>query len=195
MKLLYKPVLLVFIIVLAATSCKNKVQAGNENDTAKVEDTASAVAEMDMVQHNFPEKPEKIVSDTSFKIGKATYGCNIVKKTVDTSLVVFIGKVRDKKDNRLVKNVYMDYEYYITPKGPGYKGGQLIINKATFKKEFNEDFYNNSVLFKAEFVGFVESLNEFQLRFTITKPDTDFTYIIDYYVNNNGEVFYEILDV
>ena len=93
------------------------------------------------------------------------------------------------------KDVYLDFEYTLKPNAAEYTGGEKLITKHTFTKDFNEDFINHAVLYDMQFLGFNDLSKEYELKFIITKPDTDFSYVIYYFINLKGETVYEIDDL
>lgn len=179
------------LIVLATiTGCKNNTKQEVTADSLPplIEENSQATNE---VQHNFPEQPVNIVKDTTVVIDKKKYSIKTTQKTIDTSMVVFVHQAQGK----VIKDVYLDFEYTIKPNAAEYTGDEKLITKHTFTKDFNEDFINNAVLYDMQFLGFNDLSKEYELKFIITKPDTDFSYVIYYFINLKGEVVYEINDL
>lgn len=179
------------LIVLATiTGCKNNTKQEVTADSLPplIEENSQATNE---VQHNFPEQPVNIVKDTTVVIDKKKYSIKTTQKTIDTSMVVFVHQAQGK----VIKDVYLDFEYTIKPNAAEYTGDEKLITKHTFTKDFNEDFINNAVLYDMQFLGFNDLSKEYELKFIITKPDTDFSYVIYYFINLKGEVVYEIDDL
>lgn len=179
------------LIVLATiTGCKNNTKQEVTADSLPplIEENSQATNE---VQHNFPEKPINLVKDTTVVIDKKKYSIKTTQKTIDTSMVVFVHQAQGK----VIKDVYLDFEYTIKPNAAEYTGDEKLITKHTFTKDFNEDFINNAVLYDMQFLGFNDLSKEYELKFIITKPDTDFSYVIYYFINLKGEVVYEIDDL
>lgn len=176
------------IMLLALGACKNNTQSTQAADSTTNDSAPSAPA---MVQHNFPETPVRDSKDTTFKINGKTYGVKLQKNTVDTSLVVFTRKAMGK----MIKDVYYDFEYFLTPKGPDYKGGEIKVTKHNFREEFNDDFFNYAVLYDMNFEGYNEVNKEYEFTFMINKPDTENTFKIYFFINNKGETHYEVEDI
>lgn len=179
------------LIVLATiTGCKNNTKQEVTADSLPplIEENSQATNE---VQHNFPEQSVNIVKDTTVVIDKKKYSIKTTQKTIDTSMVVFVHQAQGK----VIKDVYLDFEYTIKPNAAEYTGDEKLITKHTFTKDFNEDFINNAVLYDMQFLGFNDLSKEYELKFIITKPDTDFSYVIYYFINLKGEVVYEIDDL
>lgn len=187
-----KTVLIVatLIVLGAITSCKNNTKQEVTTDSLPplIEENAQATAE---VQHNFPEKSVNIVKDTTVVINNKKYGIVTTQKTIDTSMVVYVHQTQGK----VIKDVYLDFQYTLKPNAAEYTGGEKLITKHTFTKDFNEDFINNAVLYDMQFLGFNDLSKEYELKFIITKPDTDFSYVIYYFINLKGETIYEIDDL
>ncbi len=183
---------LVLALLLVVMGCKNSTQTTDDNKDSLSDPLKNMQGEeVIAVQHNFPPTPLEIKIDTSFSIDNKKYGYQSVQKTIDTSMVVFVHKAMGKT----VKDVYFDFEYHIKPTGKGYKGGAFILTKHTFKEEFTEDFINHSILHKMEFLGYNIYSNEYEYKFYITQPDTDYSYIIYYFINNKGETNFHVDDV
>ncbi len=180
--------LYISLLLLAFAACKNNTQTVQTADTASNDSAASAPA---IKQHNFPEAPVRESRDTSFKLNGKTYGVKLQKNTIDTSLVVFTRKAMGK----MIKNVYYDFEYFLTPKGTDYKGGEVKVTKHNFREEFNDDFFNYSVLYDMNFEGYNEVNKEYEFTFMINKPDTENTFKIYFFINNKGETHYEVEDI
>ena len=178
------------IVLGAIAGCKNntKQEVATDSLPPMIEENAQATAE---VQHNFPEQPVNIVKDTTVAIGNKKYSIVTTKKTIDTSMVVFVHQAQGK----VIKDVYLDFEYTLKPNAAEYSGGEKLITKHTFTKDFNEDFINHAVLYDMQFLGFNDLSKEYELKFIITKPDTDFSYVIYYFINLKGETVYEIDDL
>ena len=183
--------LLLLVFLLFAVGCKNNTKSVNENDSLTNPLENMEGEEISEVQHNYPPKSLEIKTDTVFKIDNKKYGYTSTQKTIDTSMVVFVHKAMGKT----VKDVYLDFEYSIKPTGQDYKGGEFIISKHSFKEEFTEDYLNHAILHKMEFLGFNEYSKEYEYKFTITQPDTDYSYIIYYFINNAGETKFHVDDV
>lgn len=177
-------------LVLAVASCKNTNVSDKDADSSTNPLEGMQGEALTEEQHNFPEEPVEITTDTVFKIDNKKYGYKSVQKTIDTSMVVFMHKVQGK----LVKNVYLDFVYTIQPTGQDYKGGEFTISKQFFKEEFTDDYINHSILHKMEFLGFNENSKEYEYKFVITQPDTDYSYLIYFFINNLGETKYIIDD-
>lgn len=178
------------IVLGAIAGCKNntKQEVATDSLPPMIEEKAQPTAE---VQHNFPEQPVNIVKDTTVAIGNKKYSIITTKKTIDTSMVVFVHQAQGK----VIKDVYLDFEYTLKPNAAEYTGGEKLITKHTFTKDFNEDFINHAVLYDMQFLGFNDLSKEYELKFIITKPDTDFSYVIYYFINLKGETVYEIDDL
>lgn len=184
-------ILILSVLFLAAVGCKNNTKATDENDSASPDPLENMQGEaISEEQHNYPPEPLEVTTDTSFTIENKKYGYTSVQKTIDTSMVVFVRKVMGK----MVKDVYLDFEYTIEPTGEAYKGGEFKITKHNFASEFTEDFINHSVLHKMEFLGYNEYSKEYEYKFYITKPDTDYSYIIYFFINNMGETKFHVDD-
>lgn len=177
------------LVLGTITSCKNTTKQEVQADSLPplIEEMDEAGTE---VQHNFPEQPINIVKDTSILFNNKQYGLQTTQKTIDTSMVVFVHKAQGK----VIKDVYLDFEYTLKPSAAEYTGDTKVITKHTFTTEFNDDFLNHAVLYDMQFLGFNDLSKEYEFKFLITKPDTDITYIIYYFINLKGEVVYEIDD-
>lgn len=182
---------LLLVILLAAIGCKNTTKSDDKTDSATdpLENMQGEAVEQE--QHNFPPEPVELITDTAFEIDNKKYGYQSTQKTIDTSMVVFIHKAMGKT----VKDVYLDFEYSLKPTGQDYKGGEFNISKHTFKEEFTEDYINHSILHKMEFLGFNEYSSEYEYKFIITQPDTDYSYTIYYFINNKGKTKFHVDDV
>jgi hypothetical protein len=176
--------------LLVASACKNKTQQENNQDslTNPLENMQGEAIEE--IQHNFPEEPFEKKTDTTFSIDNKKYGYELIQKTIDTSMVVFIHNAMGKR----VKDVYLDFEYTLKPKGQDYKGNSFKLTKHSFQKEFTEDFINHAVLHDLAFMGFNDYSKEYEFKFSITQPDTDLSYVIYYFINNKGETKFLVDD-
>lgn len=180
--------LYISLMLLALAACKNNTQTTQTADTTSNDSASSAPA---IVQHNFPEAPVRDSRDTTFKLNGKLYSVRLQKNTIDTSMVVFPGNAMGKK----IMDVYYDFEYFLTPKGPDYKGKEIKVTKHNFKDEFNDDFFNRSILYDMKFEGYNEINKEYEFTFMINKPDTESTFKIYFFINNKGETHYEVEDI
>lgn len=182
---------LLLVLLVLSVACKNNTKNADETaDSATDPLENMAGEEISEEQHNFPPEPLEIKTDTAFKIDDKEYGYKSTQKTIDTSMVVFVHKAMGKT----VKDVYLDFVYTLKPTGEDYSGGEFTISKHTFKNEFTKEYINHSILHKMEFLGFNEYNKEYEYKFVITQPDTDYSYIIYYFINNKGETKFHIDD-
>lgn len=178
--------------LLVTVGCKNSTKSINENADSLSDPLENMQGEeISEVQHNFPPEPIELKTDTSFSIDNKKYGYQSTQKTIDSSMVVFVHKAMGKT----VKDVYLDFEYSIKPTGKEYNGGEFKITKHIFKDEFNDDYINHSILHKMEFLGYNLYSNEYEYKFHITQPDTDYSYVIYYFINNKGETKFHVDDL
>ena len=183
--------ILLIVVLLASVGCKNDTKKDTSKDSATDPLENMQGEEIAEVQHNYPPEPVELITDTVFKIDNKKYGYQSTQKTIDSSMVVFVHKAMGKT----VKDVYLDFEYSLKPTGQDYKGGEFKISKHTFKEEFTEDYLNHSILHKMEFLGFNDYSKEYEYKFIITQPDTDYSYTIYYFINNLGETKFHVDDI
>lgn len=188
MKHVLKKLLLFSFSVVVIAACKNTTQSTTTDDSAAKDTTPQ---EPTVLQHNFPETPINQSKDTVFLIAGKKYSVTLTKKTIDTSMVVFARKAMGKP----IKDVYFDFEYLISPTGPAYKGGNIKVTKQTLAEEFNNEFLDYAVLYELGFMDYSEVNKEFEFSGMITKPDTENTFKVYFFINNKGETHYEVEDL
>lgn len=176
------------LMLLALGACKNNTQSTQAADTTTKDSVPLGQAE---VKHYFPETPVRDSKDTAFKLNGKTYRVKLQKNTIDDSMVVFPRMAMGKK----IKDVYYNFEYILTPQATDYKGGEIKVTKYNFRDEFNDEFFNFSILYEMNFEGYNEINKEYEFTFMINKPDTESTFKIYFFINNKGETHYEVEDI
>ena len=92
-----------------------------------------------------------------------------------------------QEGNKLYKYNYRNTEIEVS-----LPTGNLLFNKLSFKDSIEHDYSKDFILNNCDFEGFNSQTSELQFFLTITKPETDWTYVINLFIRMDGTSRFEL---